>query len=602
MPWPTLVAGLALLLTASAGLCLTWSPEEPIGADDDYDDDRPVVTATPDGLVWVAWTGTDPVQGDYEVYYSIRDGSGWTPRARVHPNNGVEDGFPQIDSGTDGVPWVIWTRRHQGAYDLVASHWDGSGWAPWQVVRDGGGAYDTYDIEVVNSSDVWVVTDAFVEGHAARWLLVYHWDGVSWSEPWLVGHPGSDLGPGIRVAPDGRPWLVWYAYGLTGQPVEAVAYSVFEDGAWSAPGVVNGEPGNMGLGPKVVFDLDGTPIVVWEGNGAESGGTDIESSRLVDGAWTPPELVSRPRVSYYQCNCAPYAEEGADGSLWLFWVSADNANMFNCDVRACSWEGTEWGPQEAPCDTTLLRKIDSNGDITVAPDGSVWAVWQAYVDVWPYDTYLLSSHGTCVTSVDFCCLEAERTDESVSLSWYASGAAGSGPFRVWREASPDAAHVTRQPTADAIQLTGTWEALGTTRSWTDAPTESQIAYAYWVEWTGSGGPAHLGPVVVPARSTWAGPARLLGVLPNPTQDGCTIAYELAHEGEVAAEIYDVSGRAVRRLSAGERGPGRYDVGSGLAWDGRSGSGTRVAAGTYFVRLLFNGKRLDSQLGALTLVR
>jgi hypothetical protein len=598
----TPVAGaLLLLMTAGSALCLTWSPEELVGGDDDYDDIRPSVTATPDGLVWAVWTGTDPAQGDKEVYYSVRAGSGWTQRERVHPNNGVEDGVPEIDSGADAVPWVVWTRKHEGAYDLVVSHWDGAAWAPYEVIRDGGDRYDTYALEVASSSDIWVVTDAFVEGHDARWLLAYHWDGAAWSEPWLVGHPGTDRAPAIRVAPDGRPWLVWIAFGLSGEPVNAVAYSTFEGGAWTAPAVIDGEPGNGGLGPEILFDVDGTPIVAWEGNGHLSGGYDIVYSRLLDGAWTAAGLVSVPRTSWYQTNGGLHSDQDSNGAMWLFWVSADGDDFHASDVRVCPWLGSRWGCEESPCDTTY-GKHDSSGDIAVAPDGSLWATWMAYVDVAPYDYFTLASHGTCVTAVDFCCLEAERSDEAVVLTWYASGSAASGPFRVWREASPDTGDLPAQPTAEATQLSGTWEALGTAQGWTDSAAESQTAYAYWVEWTSPGGSAHLGPAVVPSRATWIGPARLLGVLPNPSRDGCTIAYELAQAGEIVVEIYDVSGRAVRRLSAGERGPGRYDVGSGLAWDGRSGSGARAAAGTYFVRLLFSGRRLDGQLGAVTLVR
>jgi hypothetical protein len=541
-----LIAAALLLMTAASGLCLNWSPEELVGGDDDYDDYGVSMTATSDGTIWVVWTGTDPAQGDKEVYYSVRSDSGWSQRARVHANNAVEDGVPEIDSGEDGVPWVIWTRKHEGAYDLVASHRDGAAWTPYQVVREGGDRYDTYAIEVVSSSDIWVVTDAFVEGHEARWLLVYHWDGVAWSDPWLVGHPGTDRSPAIRMAPDGRPWLVWIAFGLSGEPLNAVAYSVFEDGAWSTPAVIDGDPGNGGLGPEILFDVDGAPIVAWEGNGHLSAGYDVVYSRLLDGVWTPAELVSEPRTSWYQTNVGLHSDQDFNGSIWLFWVSADGDDFHAGDVKVCPWLGSGWGTEEAACDTTH-GKVDSSGDIAVAPDGSLWAAWEAYVEVAPYDYFVLASHGTCVTAVDFCCLEAERRGGSVDLTWYASGSAASGPFRVWREASPGAEDMTSQPAAGAMQLAGTWQTLGTTRNWTDLTTDSQLGYAYWVEWTSPGGSAHLGPAVVPATATWKGPARLLGVLPNPSRDGCTIAYELAQAGGVVVEIYDTSGRAVRRL-------------------------------------------------------
>jgi len=375
---------------------------------------------------------------------------------------------------------------------------------------------------------------------------------------------------------------------------------VFENGAWSAPAVVNGEPGNGGLGPEVLFDTDGTPIVVWEGNG-DVGGGDIEYSRLVDGSWTPAELVSEPETWVYAFNGGLHSDQALGSSPWVFWISGDNADFHAADVTVCQWLGSGWGPEEAACDTTY-GKVDASGDIAVAADGSLWAAWEAYVEVPPYDYFILASQGSCLTPVEFCCLEAERRDGSVVLTWQASGSASSGPFFVWRASSPDTAVFGPQPSSAASVLAGTWTRSGNNCSWVDGGADAVAGYAYWIEWSTPGGLAYLGPCVVEGEATWRGPARVLGVLPNPSRDGCRIAYELAEAGRVSVEICDVAGREVRRLSVGAQPAGRYDALGGLVWDGRNEDGSRVAAGTYFVRLVFNGRRLAGQQGSVTLVR
>lgn len=69
--------------------------------------------------------------------------------------------------------------------------------------------------------------------------------------------------------------------------------------------------------------------------------------------------------------------------------------------------------------------------------------------------------------------------------------------------------------------------------------------------------------------------------PNPFAGGTRLHYTLSHPGPVVVDIFDVSGRAVRRLEpAGERAAGAHE----LAWDGRDGSGAVLAAGVYFARL------------------
>lgn len=76
-------------------------------------------------------------------------------------------------------------------------------------------------------------------------------------------------------------------------------------------------------------------------------------------------------------------------------------------------------------------------------------------------------------------------------------------------------------------------------------------------------------------------AHRLSNAPNPFAGGTRLHYTLPRPGDVVVEIFDVSGRAVRRLEPeGEQAAGSHE----LAWDGRDGGGGALAAGVYFARL------------------
>ncbi|MBZ0270171.1 hypothetical protein K8I85_18615, partial [bacterium] len=60
----------------------------------------------------------------------------------------------------------------------------------------------------------------------------------------------------------------------------------------------------------------------------------------------------------------------------------------------------------------------------------------------------------------------------------------------------------------------------------------------------------------------------------------TFAFELRTPDHVSLEVFDVRGARVRTLVDAVRPGGRHEIG----WDGRSDSGARLAAGTYFFRL------------------
>ena len=61
----------------------------------------------------------------------------------------------------------------------------------------------------------------------------------------------------------------------------------------------------------------------------------------------------------------------------------------------------------------------------------------------------------------------------------------------------------------------------------------------------------------------------------------TIDLELPEDTEVELDVFDISGRLVRRLVSEMRtGPARHEV----VWDGIDAAGQPVASGVYFYRL------------------
>jgi hypothetical protein len=73
---------------------------------------------------------------------------------------------------------------------------------------------------------------------------------------------------------------------------------------------------------------------------------------------------------------------------------------------------------------------------------------------------------------------------------------------------------------------------------------------------------------------------VLAARPNPFGPRTTFEYSLASRSRVTIRVFDLAGRVVATLFAGERGPGEHAA----VWDGTTDSGERAAGGVYFVRM------------------
>ncbi len=74
---------------------------------------------------------------------------------------------------------------------------------------------------------------------------------------------------------------------------------------------------------------------------------------------------------------------------------------------------------------------------------------------------------------------------------------------------------------------------------------------------------------------------------NPASHGATLRYALPALGIVRVALYDVHGRMVRELFAGDREAGEHVA----RWDGRESGGALAPSGIYFARLTLGGAQL-----------
>ena len=73
--------------------------------------------------------------------------------------------------------------------------------------------------------------------------------------------------------------------------------------------------------------------------------------------------------------------------------------------------------------------------------------------------------------------------------------------------------------------------------------------------------------------------------PNPFNPGTVIPYQLAMDGYVRLEVFNLLGQRVATLVDGEQVAGAYAV----PWDARDAAGFGVAAGVYIYRLTAGGE-------------
>jgi len=199
--------------------------------------------------------------------------------------------------------------------------------------------------------------------------------------------------------------------------------------------------------------------------------------------------------------------------------------------------------------------------------------------------------------VELSSFTATTSDGQVTLHWVTQSEVNNVGFSVYRSETKDGNYV------EVAFINGAGNsAMPIDYQFTDPKVETGKTYFYYLEdidTAGEKGESDVIKVVVSQVKVFVPPTevvvppakvvpsefRLLQNYPNPFNPETWIPYDLAKDAPVSIEIYNMRGQLVRHLDIGEQEADSYVTKDVAAyWDGRNGSGQKVASGVYWYRL------------------
>ncbi|HEX5132600.1 MAG TPA: FlgD immunoglobulin-like domain containing protein [Candidatus Krumholzibacteria bacterium] len=439
-----------------------------------------------------------------------------------------------------------WAASSVPRYGNIARYDFGSG--IWLPLGDGMDRA-VRGISIAPNGDLYCVGE-FTSAGGVKAQGVARWDGSAWHDV------GGSLGPRARALAIAATGDAVYVGGFFdsagGKPISYIARWTGEE--W--------EPLGSGVNNLVTtIRVEGNKIYVG-GAFTEAGGKPANRIAVWDGQkWgTFGDGLGGPSLSHVR---------SIEIDIDQLYVTGTFTHAAGKEVGfIATWDGSAW--------SSLGSGVNDQTKIAMLRDGALW-VGGNFTQAGGKDiAYVAQWTKPGKNAVVFDRLRARRTGGGVKVEWAFTAW---GPWvearLVRREAGGEYESPVLVNAADGEYMDVT------------ASADRAYEYALAVE-RGNGTEAWSAPVrvaVVPPS------VQLHQNHPNPFNPSTTIRFSLPAATAMTLRIYDVSGRAVRTLVDGTRGPGELDA----TWDGRDDRGVSVATGVYFYRLAAAGETLTRKM-------
>ena len=234
-------------------------------------------------------------------------------------------------------------------------------------------------------------------------------------------------------------------------------------------------------------------------------------------------------------------------------------------------------------DTTTAEYHSPNTCITNAEGGDYantqnrWIRMMTPLDLTGHSTAILTWYEKYdVAAGDFC--RPEVATDSAALAWSTLVTGYNGSVGSWQMRKVDITNYCNNKKYFRLRFRLTTDAATVADGW----SVDDIAITGYLK-TGVEGK----PVMVSTPVSH----QLFNSYPNPTRKMSNISYQISSTQLVKLNIYDITGRLVKKLADEKQAPGKYQ----LTWDGTDDQGQRAASGVYFYSLQTPDKNISKKL-------
>lgn len=455
----------------------------------------------------------------------------------------------------------------------------------------------------------------WLQGTGASSQLVLH-NGV-WVSPYYVEQAIADDGDFVRhhprMAPSGNVYMdtalvVVWSDERTGVPqIRAQRVTWMGLREWGSSGVLVAPTGTPQSDPEIARLQDGSSLIVWLDS--RSGGSDVYALRLLpDGSVAPGwpagglALEDRPELSG-----SPVLVGMGQYNPPTFVVWEESGPRFSGGrsivARRLQLDGTPdpaWSALGVPLSSSAtvehLQDVRDAGSFSSPALVAVWTDTRLATGSNPTDLYAqwltaagAPASGWSASGLAICtaggrqdAARVSASDSYAAFAWedhrgadadvYAElrMANGTLPYGLW---APNGLPATSAPGDQTAPVVGVGNGGGCYVAWEDAREVATNGLDIYAQaFTSEGDKLDAPPVPLPRALALGAPR------PNPMRSSSVFTVDVPRDGSARVEVFDVAGRRVRTIVAGDLPAGSHE----LVFDGRDDAGRELPPGLYRV--------------------
>lgn len=322
---------------------------------------HPFALSDRNGIIWVFWNTYD------DIYYNRFSSGAWEEQHTRLTETAGNDENPYVLEDRHGTIWAFWQSNREGIWRIFYNRClDGIWQGDKQLSSESADSESPVVLEDAGGS-IWVFWVSF-EGdeYQIRYKIRPPDAGDDdWPEKGIVTIGPVDISRLSVLESHEGIWVFWQLQGIYHNYICANCYSTVGEWRFEKGTPLTDESLAAGW-PHSLLDTSGSIWLFW--TSGKNG--NLYYNHYIEGRWTEPIPLAANGAS----NESPYAIEDNNGNIWLFWRSDKDGDWNNWGIWYNRFVNGSW---------EYNRKLatgasEESGPFALKDDrGCIWVFWHS---------------------------------------------------------------------------------------------------------------------------------------------------------------------------------------------------------------------------------